>query len=56
LPWLAPIIKSVEVAGLGKLELKVEEVKEKQTTLQVEVDGLRFLVSGFVNDWEYSHL
>jgi len=56
LPWLSPIIKSIEVAGLGKLELKVDEVKEKQTLLQVQVDGLRFLVGGFVSDWEYAHL
>ena len=56
LPWLAPIIKSIEVTGLGKLELKVEEVEEKQSLLQVEVNSLRFLVAGFVSDWEYSHL
>jgi len=55
-PWLAPIIKSIEVTGLGKLELKVEEVEEKQSLLKVEVDGLRFLLAGFVSDWEYSHL
>jgi hypothetical protein len=29
LPWLSSIIKSIEVAGVGKLELQVEEVKEK---------------------------
>lgn len=56
LPWLSPIIKSIEIAGLGKLELKVEEVKEKQALLQEEVDGLRFVVSGFVTEWKLSHL
>src|SRR5262245_33345735 len=56
LPWLAPIIKSVEVTGLGKLELKVDEVREHQTILQEQVDGLRFLVGGFVTEWELLHL
>jgi hypothetical protein len=56
LPWLAPLIKSIEVPGLGKLELVVGEVKEKQQLLQEEVNALRFLVSGFVTDWEYTHL
>src|SRR5260221_528993 len=56
LPLLSPIIKSIEVSGVGKLELKVEEVKEKQALLREEVDGLRFLVSGFVTEWEYLHL
>jgi len=56
LPWLSPIIKSIEVAGVGKLELKVEEVREKQALLREEVDGLRFLVSGFVTEWEHLHL
>jgi hypothetical protein len=60
-PWLSPIIKSIEVTGLGKLELnklelKVEDVKEKQALLREEVDGLRFLVSGFVTDFELIHL
>src|SRR5712692_3382560 len=56
LPWLSPIIKSIEVTGLGKLELKVDEAKEKQALLQEEVDSLRFLVSGFVTEWELCHL
>lgn len=32
-PWLSPIIKTIEVAGVGKLELQVEEVKQKQAIL-----------------------
>jgi len=56
LPWLSPLIKSVEVTGLGKLEFRVEEVKAQQALLQEQVDGLRFLVSGFVTEWELSHL
>ena len=56
LPWLHPIIKSIEVTGLGKLELKVEEVKQSQALLQEQVDGLRFLVGGFVTQWELNHL
>jgi hypothetical protein len=58
LPWLSSIIKSIEVAGVGKLELQVEEVKEKQALrlLREEVDSLRFLVSGFVTEWELTHL
>ena len=55
-PWLSPIVKSIEIAGLGKLELNVEEVKEKQAILREDVDGLRFLVSGFVTNWELAHL
>jgi hypothetical protein len=56
LPWLSSIIKSIEVTGVGKLELQVKEVTEKQTLLQEELDGLRFVVSGFVTDWEFVHL
>lgn len=55
-PWLSSIVKSIEVPGVGKLELKVEEMREKQAVLQEEVDGLRFLVTGFVTEWEYVHL
>lgn len=56
LPWLSSIIKSIEVAGIGKLELQVKEVTERLTLLQEEVDGLRFVVSGFVTEWEFVHL
>ena len=56
LPWLSPLIKSVEVTGLGKLEFRVEEVKAQQALLKEQVEGLRFLVSGFVTEYEFSHL
>ena len=49
LPWLAPIIKSIEIAGLGKIELKVDEVKE-------QVESLKFLIAGFVTEHEIVHL
>jgi hypothetical protein len=49
LPWLSPIIKSIEISGLGKIELKVDEVKE-------QVESLRFLVAGFVSKFEFVHL
>lgn len=54
LPWMAPIIKSVELPGIGKIELnkierKVEEVKK-------EVAALRFLISAVVSSWEFVHL
>ncbi|MFO0907828.1 MAG: hypothetical protein U0794_05615, partial [Isosphaeraceae bacterium] len=56
LPWLAPIVKSIEVQGIGKLELQVQEVRAEQHQLREEVDALRFLVAGFVTDWEFVHL
>ncbi len=56
IPWISPIIQSIEVAGVGKLVLQVQEVKKNQANLQDEVDALRFLLSGFVTDWEYEHL
>ena len=56
LPWLSPLLKSVELTGLGKLEFRVEEVKAQQALLQEQVEGLRFLVSGFVTEWELDHL
>jgi len=34
LPWLSPIIKSIEISGLGKIELKVDEVKEQVESLK----------------------
>jgi hypothetical protein len=49
LPWLSPIIKSIEISGLGKIELKVDEVKE-------QVESLKFLVAGFVSQFELQHL
>jgi len=49
LPWIAPFIKSVELPGIGKIELKVEEVKK-------EVAALRFLISAIVSTWEFVHL
>lgn len=52
LPWLSSIIKSIEITGIGKLEL----LEQRQASLQREVDALRFLVSGFVTDWELVHL
>ena len=52
LPWLSSIIKSIEVTGIGKLEL----LEQQQASLQREMDALRFLVSGFVNDYEITHL
>jgi hypothetical protein len=55
-PWLSPIIKTIEVTGVGKLELQVQQVREKQAVLQQEVDALRFLLTGFVTDWELAHL
>lgn len=60
-PWLAPIIKTIELTGVGKLELQnlqiqVDEVKEKEAMLRSEVDALRFLLSGFVTEWELVHL
>lgn len=54
-PWLAPIFKAIEVGGL-KLELRLKEVEEQQNQLSLEVQSLRFLVSGFVTDWEIQHL
>ena len=56
LPWVSPLIKSVEITGLGKLEFRVEEVKAQQALLKKQVEGLRFLVSGFVTEYEFSHL
>ena len=38
------------------LIFKVQEIRERQEKLQREVDALRFLVSGFVTDWELVHL
>jgi hypothetical protein len=55
-PWLSPIIKTIQVTGVGKLELRVQQVKEKQAVLEEEVDALRFLLSGFVTHWEFAHL
>jgi hypothetical protein len=49
-PWLAPMIASIEVPGVGKIVL--QEVKD----LRKDVDALQFLLSGFVTDWEYQHL
>lgn len=56
LPWIYPLVKTVELAGFGKLELRVDEVRQKQSALQTEVDSLRFLLLGFVTEWEYQHL
>lgn len=56
LPWLSPLIKSVEVSGLGRLEFRVEEVKAQQVLLKEQVESLQFLVSGFVTEYELSHL
>lgn len=55
-PWLAPVFKSIELTGVGKLELQLDAVEKHQSKLQLEVDSLRFLVSGFVTDWELKHL
>lgn len=52
LPWLSSIVKSIDVPGLGKLEL----LEQRHAQLRKEVDALRFLVSGFVNDYEMTHL
>lgn len=42
--------------GLGKLELQLDEVAKQQGTLRKEIDALRFLLLGFVTDWELVHL
>lgn len=55
-PWLSPLIKSIDIPGLGRLELQVKRVEGEQALLREEVDSLRFLVSGFVTDWELTHL
>lgn len=55
-PWLSPIIESIDVPGEGRLELQVQEVQARQATLRREVDESRFLVAGFVNDWDFAHL
>ena len=52
LPWLSSIIKSIEITGIGKLEL----LEQRQVAQQQEIDALRFLVSGFVSDYEITHL
>ena len=36
--------------------IQLQEVKERQERLRADVDALRFLVSGFVTDWELKHL
>lgn len=52
LPWLSSINESIEITGIGKLDL----LEQRQATLQREIDALRFLVDGFVNDYEIAHL
>ncbi len=53
-PWLSDFVKNIEISGVGKFEF--QEVQRKQEILQADVDALRFLVSGFVTDWELTHL
>jgi hypothetical protein len=56
IPWLSPFIESIDIPGFVKLVLRVGEVEKKQALLQEEVDSLRFLISGFVTEWELTHL
>jgi hypothetical protein len=48
LPWLAPIIKSIEVPGVGKLELQVQEVRQRQDRLQEEIEKTRSRIDNLV--------
>ncbi len=48
LPWLTPIIKSIEVPGVGKLELQVQEVRERQHQLQEEIEKSRYRIYNLV--------
>lgn len=40
----------------SKTSRQIQEVRQNQDRLQGEVDALRFLVAGFVNDYEIIHL
>jgi hypothetical protein len=40
----------------SKTSRQIQEVQQNQDRLQGEVDALRFLVTGFVNDYELVHL
>lgn len=59
LPWLSHLVRSIELPGIGRVEWvesRVRDVQQEQVALRGEIEALRFLVSGFVTDWELVHL
>ena len=42
--------------GPSGIKIKIAEIQGKQASLQKDINALRFLVSGFVTEWEHTHL
>ena len=53
-PWIPSIASSVEFPGGWKFEFR--ELEAKTARLQKDVDALRFLILGFVSQFEIVHL
>lgn len=54
LPWLSSLLESARLPG--GLELKFREVEREQKRQRAEIDTLRFLIEGYVTDYELTHL
>ena len=54
IPWLSSLLESAKLPG--GLELKFREVEREQKRQRAEIDTLRFLIEGYVTDYELTHL
>lgn len=54
LPWLSSLLESAKLPG--GWELKFREVESEQERQRAEIDTLRFLIEGYVTDYELVHL
>jgi hypothetical protein len=54
LPWLSSFIDMAELPGGWKVQFR--ELKQDQNRQKEEIDSLRFLISGFLTDYELIHL
>jgi len=54
IPWLSSLLESAKLPG--GLELKFREVEREQKRQRVEIETLRFLIEGYVTDYELTHL
>lgn len=54
LPWLSSLLESAKLPG--GWELKFREVEQEQKRQRREIETLKFLIEGYVTDYELVHL